>query len=129
MSVHRLDHDPTTPRGDLATRAFGIDPGALRGLSPTERFERLRARFESEMAFVSSVHEMLEATPFRDIVAMDRDALPLLLEDLQRPDAPWIAWVIALRKILGDGPAIPDEEAGTRDKVLARWVAWNSRRT
>ena len=129
MSVHRLDQDPATPPGDLAVRAFGVDLRALRGLSPAERFERLRARFESEMAFVSSVHEMLDATPFRDIVAMGTDALPLLFDDLQRPDAPWVAWVMALRKILGDGPKIPDDEAGVRDKVLARWMAWKHSRT
>jgi len=129
VSVHRLDQDATTPPGDLTMRAFGIDPGALRGLSPAERFGRLRDRFESEMAFVSSVHDMLDANPFRDIVAMGHDALPLLLRDLQRRDAPWIAWVIALRKILGEGPEIPDDEAGIRDKVLARWAAWHSGRT
>lgn len=109
-------------------RAFGVDLGALRELSPAERFGRLRARFESEMAFVSSVPEMLDATPFRDIVAMGHDAVPLLLDDLERPDAPWVAWVIALRRILGDGPEILDNEAGTRDKVVARWVQWKSKR-
>lgn len=128
MSVHRLDQD-AAPRGDLTARAFGVGVDALRGLSPAERFHRLRDRFESEMAYVSSVHEMLDAPPFRDIVAMGRDALPLLFDDLRRRDAPWTAWVIALRKILNDGPEIPDDEAGARDRVLARWEAWRKRPT
>lgn len=129
MSVRRLDELGSNGAGDVALAAFGVDLRSARWPDERARFERLRARFEEDVAQVSSVHEMVETAAFRDIVAMGKTASRALLDDLALPDAPWLAWVIALRTIYGDGPTIPVDEAGERDKVIARWVAWMSPRT
>jgi hypothetical protein len=128
VTVRRLDEVPDA-NGNVARAAFGIDLGEARWPTHRARFERLRQRFEEETAQVSSVHEMVEASAFRDIVAMGSEAVPMLVADLERTDAPWVAWVIALRRILGDGPTISDDEAGRRDEVLARWREWLNRRS
>lgn len=128
MSVRRLDEGHAGRPVDVAQEAFGIDlRSAQWPAAAADRFARLRERFVSDTEFMSSVHEMIASTAFRDIVAMDREAVPFLLEDLHHDEAPWVAWAIALRKILGDGPEIPGDEAGVRDRVVARWIAWNSR--
>lgn len=124
MSVRRLDEtvDPKAPA--LVRAAFGIDPVVLVPIDTATRFARLRAAFLEDAAWVSSVDELVERPSFRDIVALGSEAVPLLLKDLQQPHAPWVAWSTALRKILGQGPEIPDDEAGYRDKVIARWNQW-----
>ena len=128
-SVRRLDADGARSSQDVAEQVFNVAPQAARWpASPQARFARLRARFVEDAAFVSSLHEMVSLTSFRDIVAMGEDVVLQLHADMTVPDAPWLAWSQALREILGDGPALRDDEAGVRRAVLLRWTEWLTNR-
>lgn len=121
MSVRRLDAAPDAR--DLVQAAFGIAPEALAPLDTAARFARLRAAFLADTAFVSSLDEQVRHPAFRDIVAMGASAVPLLMDDLSDPSAPWPAWSTALVRILGEAPPLTSDQAGRRNAVVAAWRA------
>jgi hypothetical protein len=57
---------------------------------------------------------------YREIVAMDRLALPFIMAELERePDL----WFSALREITKENP-VPPQSAGNLKEMAAAWIKW-----
>jgi hypothetical protein len=67
------------------------------------------------------------------VVAAGKEAVPLLLAHLVKPDAdddahPWVVMSL-LRTIVGDdSPEIPPSERGRLDPLRRRWIEWGAAR-
>lgn len=72
--------------------------------------------------FTSSVTQMILHPAYQRIVGLGRQAIPLLLAELEvRPDH----WFPALRSITGEGPADPDDDF---DQAVQAWLRWGRER-
>lgn len=88
------------------------------------RFQRLRAEWKQRSRPMSNVAQMAMLPPYQRIIGMGWDAVPFLLEELQRePDQ----WFWALEAITEENP-VPPEAAGVVQEMAAAWVAWGKAR-
>src|ERR1700758_1219807 len=79
------------------------------------QFERLAARWREESQFMSSVTDMVMLPSYQRIIGMGREAVPLLLRELERdPDN----WFWALQAITGEDP-VPASDRGALPKMAA----------
>jgi hypothetical protein len=85
-----------------------------------EEFQSLAKKWKEKTSFHSSLGEMFTNEEYQRIMAMGRDALPLILSDLQKNPSHWF---YALEKIAGRDVAA---EAGAKSFVDARsaWLEW-----
>jgi len=83
-----------------------------------EEFYRLAQQWENETSFHSSLGEIFTHEAYQRIMAMGRDALPLILSELRRRPGHWF---YALEKIVGQDMAV-----GSRTFAAARgaWLEW-----
>jgi hypothetical protein len=89
-----------------------------------QRFDNLVAVWKSERGHSSILTEMVLHPAYQQIIGMGEQAVPLLLEELQRqPDH----WDWALRSITGSDP-VPRESWGKLREIAAAWVTWGKRR-
>lgn len=83
--------------------------------------EHVRA-WKDEVAFSSSLTEMVENRHYQAIIQMGARAIPLLLAELRRePDH----WGPALAAITGENP-LHAEDAGDLEAITRRWLAWGT---
>jgi hypothetical protein len=69
---------------------------------------------------MSNVAQMAMLRPYQKIIGMGMEAVPLLLQELQRePDQ----WFWALEAITDQNP-VPPEAAGNVRQMAAAWVEW-----
>lgn len=91
---------------------------------PTEtveqRFLRLAAAWNKAVAHHSSSTIRNNHPPYREIIALGPDVVPLLLRDLE---ANHTHWFCALREITGADP-IPESVAGNVPKMVEAWLRW-----
>ena len=87
-------------------------------------FDRLAAELKSETAHFSSSNMIAGHPAFQAIVGMGREAIPLILRDLN--DAP-VQWFQALRAIARESPVRP-EDRGNVEAMTAAWLDWGKRR-
>ncbi len=85
-----------------------------------KRFAKLAATWKEETRFESRAGKMAEHPAYREIVAMGKMAVPLILADLEKEADHWF---MALREITGASP-VPKEDRGCMDKKAAAWIAW-----
>jgi hypothetical protein len=84
------------------------------------QFNKLAQRWKKETLAQSSVASITMHPAYLDIIGMGREALPLILRDLQKETSHWF---IALRAISKTSPVKP-EEAGNLKKMRAAWLKW-----
>jgi Uncharacterized protein conserved in bacteria (DUF2188) len=84
------------------------------------RFAALVARWKADCEFLSSPPAMAKHPAYREIVAMGKPAVPLILAELEaRPDF----WFAALREITGEDP-VPPEARGKVKAMAGAWLEW-----
>jgi hypothetical protein len=85
-----------------------------------QRFKRLASTWQAETAYTSSSTEMFEHPAYQEIIGMGRQAVPLLLRELERePDH----WFWALRTITGANP-VPARDGGNLARMAECWLRW-----
>ncbi len=89
-----------------------------------ERFEKLAEEWRRECAHLSSIREKVLHPAYQQIIGMGKDALPLLLRELERePDH----WFWALWAITQENPVLPEHRG--RVRLMAQdWLDWARRR-
>src|SRR5438874_1322915 len=91
--------------------------------SARERFQRLAAEWKGKSRHLSNTAQMAILDPYQRIIGMGWDAVPLILEELQRePDQ----WFWALEKITDESP-VPPEAAGRVRLMAQAWIEWGQR--
>jgi len=73
---------------------------------------------------MSNTAQMAMLRPYQKIIGMGWDAVPLILEELQRePDQ----WFWALEAITDENP-VPPEVAGKVRPMAEAWITWGKER-
>jgi hypothetical protein len=85
-----------------------------------QRFNELVTQWRSETALESSVNRRAMNWAYQQIIGLGPDALPLILEELERETDDWF-W--ALAAIAGEDPA---EGTETLAEAAEAWLAWGS---
>jgi hypothetical protein len=84
------------------------------------QFRELAARWKKETRHLSVIRRITAHPAYREIVAMGKAAVPLLLAELRRqPDH----WFTALQEITGVDPA-PSTSSGDVAAMARAWIAW-----
>jgi len=89
-----------------------------------QRFRRLVAEWEAQVAPLSSMTARLRHRAYREIIALGPAGVPLLLQELeQRPNH----WFAALRSLTGEDP-VPRSERGRIGPMTEAWIKWGKDR-
>lgn len=117
---HLLGSDSQRPTVRLASNARAE---AYKRESVADRFSRLTESWrESRTLLPLSASRMAMHPAYQEIIGMGRDALPLILFELERKVDHWF-W--ALRSITGIDPVRP-EHRGDLNAMAADWIRWGS---
>jgi len=120
--------DPQSPNKPLFTgssklleaRSHYYLPLSRQRQSIAERFRELVGIWKAGTAPLSSATEMAIHPAYQQIIGLGRDAVPLLLRELQRePDH----WFWALKAITGVDPVEPRQRGQIREMAEA-WLRW-----
>lgn len=95
-------------------------PLTRRPEGPAVRFRRLAQIWREERGPMSSLTEMVMHPAYQEIIGMGRDAVPLLLRELEREPDHWFA---ALRAITGVDP-VPSTMRGRVRQMAQAWLTW-----
>jgi len=91
-----------------------FDPGLV------QRFRDLVREWKEATTFTSSGTEIALHPAYQQIIGMGKEAIPLILEELQREEDHWF-W--ALKSITGIDP-VPLGDRGNLPKMTAAWLRW-----
>jgi hypothetical protein len=116
-SPHYLDANQAKPNGEGSTPA---SVASLPTNAQEQRFRQLASQWRKEVAHLSSSVQMAAHPAYREIIAMGKPAIPLLLAELQRAPHFWFA---ALRALTGENP-VPKEIAGQVKAMARAWIQW-----
>ena len=105
-----------------ATEALVEETGPEETLE--QRFLELAETWRFETGFLAFWSYMVDHDAYREIVAMGEVAVPWILRELERGDAPWF---LALAEITGEDPAA-EATPGKVDEIQAAWLDWGRRR-
>jgi hypothetical protein len=86
-----------------------------------QRFLRLLNRWRSETDHLSSSTQITGHAAYQEIIGLGREALPLLLQELERSHDGHLSK--ALTAITGARP-VPPEDRGRIKKVAEAWLRW-----
>ncbi|MCY4449837.1 MAG: N-6 DNA methylase [Chloroflexi bacterium] len=86
-------------------------------------FDRLVSEWEHDRPKGVDLHEMVMHPAYQRIVGMGVQAVPWLLERLERQPGHWF---VALGTITGADP-VPTESQGKIDEMAAAWLEWGRR--
>jgi hypothetical protein len=86
-----------------------------------ERFRTLVRSWKKEIAFESSLTEILMNHNYLKIIGLGPPALPLILGELQRQAD---MWFLALESITREDPAASEENTGDFKRVSEIWLEW-----
>ncbi|MGW2604507.1 hypothetical protein ACWC4A_08765 [Streptomyces mirabilis] len=87
-----------------------------------ELFEGLRAQWEEETQFSSSISQAATHSAYQRIIGMGADALPFIFEQLRKDRKdPSPKWFWALRAIVGEDKATSSE---TVQDAIDQWLSW-----
>jgi hypothetical protein len=87
-------------------------------------FRHLSAWWKRDTEFQSSPARVAMHPAYQRIIGLGREALPLILGDLEKTQAPWF-W--ALRAISGEDP-VQAEDRGYIDRMTRAWIRWGTQR-
>jgi hypothetical protein len=88
------------------------------------RFRALADEWRRETGMLSSISKKVQHPAYRQIIALGRPAVPLILHELRDRPAHWFA---ALQAITGETPVAAPEAADPR-KVRQAWLDWGKAR-
>lgn len=88
------------------------------------RFAHLANWWKRDTEYQSSLSRIAMHPGYQQIIGMGRDALPLILRDLEATQAPWF-W--ALQAITGADP-VPVSDRGHIDRMTRAWLRWGIQR-
>jgi hypothetical protein len=88
--------------------------------TPRERFQQLAAEWKQSSRHMSNTAQMAMLRPYQKIIGMGWDAVPLILEELQKEPNQWF-W--ALEAITDENP-VPPEAAGKVRQMAQAWIDW-----
>jgi hypothetical protein len=101
-----------------------VSPASPPRATPRECFQRLAAEWKEQSRHMSNTAQMAMLRPYQKIIGMGFDAVPLILEELQRePDQ----WFWALEAITDENP-VPPEAAGKVCLMAQAWIDWGKQR-
>ncbi len=87
------------------------------------QFQHFAAQWQAESELMSSMTDMVMLPSYQRIIGMGREAVPLLLRQLElKPDY----WFWALQAITGQDPVNPADR-GDLEKMSAAWLVWGRR--
>lgn len=114
-----LDQPAALPDGtrvEVAVRALGrpLDDDLAR------RFHSLVQDWKDAKVFTSSGSEIALHPAYQQIIGMGKEAIPLILSELQREEDHWF-W--ALKAITGEDPVAPGDR-GILPKMTEAWLNW-----
>jgi len=89
-----------------------------------ERFEQLKADWQSQSRYLSNSAQMAMLWPYQQIIGMGPAVVPLILAELERRTDHWF-W--ALEAITGENP-VPEEAAGNVGEMARAWIDWGRRK-
>jgi hypothetical protein len=89
-------------------------------MSLEKQFADLAAKWRKETRFSSKAGRMAEHPAYREIVAMGKSAVALILADLEKNGGHWF---IALHQITGANP-VPEKSRGKVKEMAAAWLEW-----
>lgn len=87
------------------------------------RFDELAAAWEAHrltVIFSSNLRDYVATPAYRDLVALGRPAVPLIMERYREDELPW---ELVLQEITGE-KMIEDMSAYSPDLVKEKWFAW-----
>jgi len=113
----------------LGEIAFTLQEREKEASKAKEKREELRQRFcnlanewRKETKHISSVEEMVLHPNYLKIIAMGKDVIAFLLEELERkPDH----WLVALHVLTDEDPASPES---TFYEAVEAWLEWGKRK-
>lgn len=111
-----LDQPAALPEGTRVEVAVRELPDV--GL--VSRFRELVRQWKEATVFTSSGTELALHPAYQQIIGMGKEAIPLILEELQREEDHWF-W--ALKSITGNDP-VPAVDRGNLPKMTAAWLRW-----
>jgi hypothetical protein len=88
--------------------------------NPQIRFVILKAQWESETRYLSSISEICLNTNYQQIIGMGPIAIPYIMAEMRSRPGHWF-W--ALRSITGEDPVLP-QERGRIKSMTNRWLQW-----
>jgi hypothetical protein len=111
-----LDQPAALPDGTHVEVVVGerLDAGLVR------RFRDLVRKWKEATLFTSSGTEIALHPAYQQIIGMGKEAIPLILEEIQREEDHWF-W--ALQSITGDDP-VPPGDRGKLPKMTEAWLRW-----
>ena len=104
--------------------AAAIDGAEAEEAALERRFLELAERWRFETGCLAFWAYMVDNDAYREIVAMGDAAVPWILRELERRDAPWF---LALADITGENPAA-EATSGKVDEIADAWLNWGRRR-
>ena len=108
----------------MTTRKHPRSATSVRAAELQAEFERRATEWKRDTAHLSSPNMITEHRAYQEIIGMGKDAIPLILRDLEETRAQWF-W--ALNSIAGESPVRP-EDRGDVDAMAAAWLDWGKRR-
>jgi hypothetical protein len=88
-----------------------------------QRFAELAKEWKDQSRFLSNTAQIVLLQPYQRIIGMGPEAVPLILEELQREPNQWF-W--ALEAITGQNP-VPLEARGKVSEMARSWIEWGRR--
>jgi len=85
-----------------------------------QRLRRLEEQWKADTEFLSDAGKIVSHPAFRAIIALGRQAVPIMLRDLETQPS---LWVWALPEIVGESPVSPGEGGNIR-KMTEAWLKW-----
>ncbi len=85
-----------------------------------ERFRTLSIRWKAEREPSSSVAQMAKHPAYKEIIRMGADAVPFIIEELEKEPDHWFA---ALNLLTGADPVPPKKRGKIKDMARA-WIDW-----
>ncbi len=96
------------------------EPGQSEDTQLRRRFQQLVHAWKDAKVFISSGTEIALNPAYQQIIGMGKEALPLILEELQcEPDH----WFWALKAITGEDP-VASGDRGNLPKMTEAWLGW-----
>jgi hypothetical protein len=88
-----------------------------------ERFRRLAEEWKEQSRFLSNTAQIAMLKPYQRIIGMGWDAVPLILEELQREPRQWF-WAL---EAITEADPVPAEAAGNVRLMAQAWIDWGKR--
>lgn len=95
-------------------------PVSRKWKNPQLRFQLLKAEWESEVGYLSSMTEIAMHPAYQQIIGMGPITLPFILSTMEIEPGHWF-W--ALKCITGEDP-VPPESIGRLKRMTECWLQW-----